>query len=184
MGWRRVLMIAGIIVGAEVVLLVAVALIVMYSGVVNVAAVKPDPAVMDWFLGTTSDNSVRHHAAGMPVSPTYKAPDLAEGYEHFNEMCVTCHGAPGVERSEAGQGLNPSPPDLAESVTDMSPSEVFWVVKNGIKMTGMPGFGPTHSDEKIWNIAAFVKRLPEMTPEQYAAMGQVAGAAGEEHGQD
>ncbi len=130
---------------------------------------------MVWVLGTTADNSVEHHAAGIPVSPTYTSPDLAEGYEHYNEMCVMCHGAPGVKAGDLSQGLNPSPPDLVESVTDMSPSEVFWVTKNGIKMTGMPGFGPTHDDRKLWDLTAFVKRLPEMTPEEVHRHGQGCG---------
>ncbi len=180
MAWRRVLIVAGAVVAVEIVLIVVVGLIVMYSGVVNVAAVNPDPGWMDWVLGTTSDNSVDHHAEGIPVSPTFNAPDLSVGYDHYSEMCVMCHGAPGVERGEQGQGLNPEPPLLYESVADMSPSEVFWVIKNGIKMTGMPAFGPTHDDQKIWNIAAFVKRLPDTTAEQYAAMAKQFGAGKDE----
>ncbi len=135
---------------------------------------------MDWVLGTTSDNSVEHHAAGIPVSPIFKSPDLALGYHHYSEMCVMCHGAPGVERGEQGQGLNPEPPLLYESVKDMSPSEVFWVAKNGIKMTGMPAFGVTHDDQKLWDITAFVKRLPETSADQYAAMAKKYGAGGDE----
>lgn len=176
MGGRRILSVVVIVVLVEIVLFVVGFLVVIYAGIYNVAATNPDSAVMDWALGTISDNSVEHHAAGISVSATYKSPDLAEGYEHYNEMCVFCHGAPGVERSEAGEGLNPSPPDLMESVKDMTPSEVFWIVKHGVKMTGMPAFGPTHDDEKLWNVAAFVKRLPEMTPEQYQEMGKEQGA--------
>jgi len=180
MGWRRVLSVVVVVVVVEIVLFVGGSLIVIYGGLFNVAAANPDPAVMDWVLSTTRDRSVEHHAAGIPLSPTYESPDLSVGYDHYNEMCVTCHGAPGIERSEAGQGLNPSPPDLSESVKDLTPSEVFWIVKHGIKMTGMPAFGPTHDDQKLWNITAFVKRLPTMTPEQYGAMGQGAAADGKE----
>ena len=178
MAWRKVFMIAGTIVAAEVVVVVVVALVVVYAGAFNVAATQPDPPGLDWVLSTTMDNSVRHHAAGLPVSPTYQSPDLAEGYEHFNEMCVTCHGAPGVGRGRVLQGLNPEAPDLSEAAGDWSPSELFWIVKNGVKMSGMPAFGPTHSDEKIWNITAFVKGLPEMTPAQYAAMAKAKAEGG------
>jgi mono/diheme cytochrome c family protein len=180
MGWRKVLMIAVAVVVVEAVLIVGGFLVVMYSGIYNVAASNPDPAVMDWALGTISDRSVENHASGIPTSPTFESPDLAVGYDHYSEMCVFCHGAPGVDPSDAVKGMNPNPPDLMESVTDMTPSQVFWVVKNGIKMTGMPAFGPTHDDQTLWNIAAFVKGLPAMTPEQYAAMGKPAAADGQE----
>jgi len=76
-----------------------------------------------------------------------------------------------VEKSEVGLGLNPPAPDLAESAADLSPGEIFWILKNGIKMTGMPAFGPTHDDAKLWDITAFVGRLADMTPEQYRHPG-------------
>ena len=89
------------------------------------------------------------------------------GFEHYQEMCVTCHGAPGVDRSEIGKGLNPHAPNLSKSTGDMSDAELYWVLKNGIKMTGMPSFGKTHSEEQLWAMVSFVKKLPEMTEEQY-----------------
>lgn len=153
-------------------------LIVIYSGVYNVAATVPHYGATEWVLSTTLDHSVRHHAAGIEVSKTFTSPDLAEGYEHFNIMCVTCHGAPGVARDEIGQGLNPSGPDLSEAAGDWTPSEIYWIVKNGIKMSGMPAFGPTHDEEKLWNITAFVKRLPGMSAEQYRQMGKASEPAG------
>jgi mono/diheme cytochrome c family protein len=82
-------------------------------------------------------------------------------------MCVTCHGAPGRKPDELAQGLNPSPPNLAFSTRDMEPSEMYLVVKDGITMTGMPGFGSTHSDSEIWAIVAFLKHLQTMPPEDY-----------------
>jgi cytochrome c len=154
----------------EIVLALGIALIVIGSGVYDVAAIKPHHALTKKVLSSMMDNSVRHHASGIELSSTYNAPDLGEGFEHYSEMCVTCHGAPGVEKSESGQGLNPPAPNLSESVTDLSPQEVFWILKNGIKMTGMPAFGPTHDDEKLWDLTAFVKGLPDMTAEQYRQM--------------
>jgi mono/diheme cytochrome c family protein len=82
-------------------------------------------------------------------------------------MCVTCHGAPGVDASEAGEGLNPAAPDLSTGkVQKRSDGELFWLVQGGIRMTGMPAFGPTHNDEEIWKIVAFVRRLPALSPEE------------------
>jgi mono/diheme cytochrome c family protein len=172
MRWGRGIGIVGVVIGVEIVIIAAVGLIVVYGGYYNVAATSKDPAWMDSLLGAISDHSIEHHAAGIPVSPTFEKPDLEVGYDHYSEMCVMCHGAPGVEAGDAAQGLNPQPPHLYETVGDLSPSEVFWILKHGIKMTGMPAFGPTHDDEKLWNIAAFVKKLPGMTPEQYAQMGK------------
>ncbi len=166
---------------AEAVLGVLVAVVVVNSGLYDVAATRPHHALTRKILAATSDASVRAHASHVALSPIYAHPDLAEGAEHFGEMCVACHGAPGVDKSEGGEGLNPPAPDLAKSVTDMSPREVFWVVKHGIKMTGMPAFGPTHDDEKIWDITAFVKKLPEMTPAQYRQWAAEAEHHDEEH---
>jgi mono/diheme cytochrome c family protein len=154
----------------EIVLVVVIALVVILSGIYDVAATKPHHRLTEEVLSTAMDRSVRNHAAGIDLSATYDSPDIDLGFEHYHEMCPACHGAPGVEKGEFGQGLNPPAPDLSESVTDLSPQEVFWILKNGIKMTGMPAFGPTHDDEKLWDITAFVKRLPEMTPEEYHQM--------------
>ena len=161
-----------IVILVEIVVLAAGCLIVMYAGLYNVAATKPHLSITHWVFTTTMDKSVRHHASSIPVSDVYKTPDLAEGCEHYREMCGGCHGAPGVERSEIGAGMNPPPEDLAEAAEDWTPSEVFWIIKNGVKMTGMPGFGPTHDDKKLWNITAFVKRLPGMTAQQYQDFGK------------
>jgi hypothetical protein len=65
--------------------------------------------------------------------------------------------------------ITPTPPDLAKSVGQWSDRELYWIIKHGIKLAGMPAFGPTHSDEELWALAAFLRRLPETTPEQYAA---------------
>jgi mono/diheme cytochrome c family protein len=85
-------------------------------------------------------------------------------------MCVYCHGAPGKEASDIGQGLHPSPPNLAEIAQRWKNSELFWIVKNGINMTGMPAFGPTHADDTIWNIVGFVRQLPHLTAEDYSGI--------------
>lgn len=76
----------------------------------------------------------------------------------------------------------PHPPALAHAAQEWSPEEVFWLVKHGVKMSGMPAFGPTHDDAAIWNMAAFVKAMPQMSAEQYAAMGSGQQEGGEQHG--
>jgi mono/diheme cytochrome c family protein len=102
----------------------------------------------------------------------YNQIDIHDGYRHYDEMCVMCHGAPGVDRPWPGDGLYPKPPRLYLSVTDTSPEEAFWILKNGIKDTDMPALASVHPDDDIWKIAAFVKKLPEMKSEEYKALGQ------------
>ena len=72
-------------------------------------------------------------------------------------------------------GMVPAPANLAHTARVWPPAELYWVVKYGIKMTGMPAFGPSHDDQTLWGIAAFVSELPAMTPERYAAFGDTRG---------
>ena len=105
---------------------------------------------------------------------------LRAGLAHYKENCVMCHGAPGVEESEAGMGLNPPAPDLTlPAVQKLSDGELYWIVVNGIRMTGMPAFSLTHKPEEIWHMVAFVRHLPEITAEEQKALK--AGSEEEEH---
>jgi mono/diheme cytochrome c family protein len=144
-------------------------LIGAYSGIPDVAATKPEGGFMSWFLNTTKDHSISSRAQTIPVPSLNDTTLIATGFGHYNEMCVTCHGAPGKKPDELAQGLNPAPPDLALSTRDMSPSEMFLVIKDGVKMTGMAGFGSTHSDSEVWAMVAFLKHLQTMSPEEYTA---------------
>jgi mono/diheme cytochrome c family protein len=170
--------------GLLAVLFVAV-LLFIFSGCYDVAASKPDAGLIAWVLKTTQSRSV--HRAYESLEGKVQVPRLDDpqrlqtGLVHYHEMCVTCHGAPGVKVSEIGQGLNPFPPELARKGGD-EPLETFWIVKNGIKMTGMPAFGVTHTDDEIWAIVAFVSRLPKLSPEEYQAMVKQAGLGPEEEG--
>ena len=153
-----------------VVVLVAIGLAVLYSGVYNVAATYPDRGPVSWALGTTMDRSVERHAVGIRV-PQLDDPAMVRlGFQHYRGMCLECHGAPGVAMAEVGRGLNPSPPLLVESVGDWQPNELFWITKNGIRMTGMPAWGVTHTDKQIWAMVAFMRGLPKLTPEAYKAL--------------
>jgi len=168
---------------AVVGLLVLAVLAVAYGGLADVSATGPEPAPVAWFLETTRHSAIERATDDLEVPPLDDAATLRTGLVHYHEMCVTCHGAPGVRPAELVQGLNPVPPDLAEHAEE--PAETFWIVKHGLKMTGMPAFGPTHSDEELWAVAAFVDRLPELTAEEYASMVRSAGMtldAGGGHG--
>jgi mono/diheme cytochrome c family protein len=81
-------------------------------------------------------------------------------------MCTGCHLGPGLERTEMSQGLYPPAPELARG-DDLSPAEQFWTIKHGVKLTAMPAWGKTHTDELIWDMVAFVRQMPKMNPAQY-----------------
>jgi mono/diheme cytochrome c family protein len=170
-----------------VILAVLTAVFFIYSGTYNVAATSPDNSILHWVLQTTREESIDRRADEVipPPQSTLSNPQtLRVGFEHYNEMCIVCHGAPGVEPGEAREGLNPKPPLLVKVAKQISTSELFWVIKHGIKMTGMPAWGPTHSDDKIWAMVAFVKTLPDMTPAQYKAMQQQSVASDHHHDDD
>ncbi len=169
MGAKRTVLTILLTVVGTLILCVAGTLAVAYSGTVDVAATKHPSGLTSWFLGTTRDHSIHARAQGIAV-PGLDAPRMLEmGADHYKEMCVGCHGAPGVEAGEAAQGLEPAPPVLYRGppMTKEDAAETFWVVKNGIQMTGMPAFGKTHDDDKLWAIVAFMKRLNGMSPEDY-----------------
>jgi mono/diheme cytochrome c family protein len=154
----------------------------IYSGIYDVAATTPDTGLIQWALETTQHRSVHRRAEEVEAPASLDDPNLIRtGLIEYHEMCVVCHGAPGVPISPVGQGLNPSPPELAKESGEEA-GELFWVTKNGIKMTGMPAFGVTHTDDEIWAIVAFVSRLPKLSPEEYQAMVKQAGLGPEEEG--
>lgn len=159
-----------------------------YTGLYNVAATAGHSGLGRWFFNTTSTKSIKARAHDI-AAPA----DLADstravrGAGNFDAMCRTCHGAPGAERGEIGQGMSPEPPRLSEAATMWSAEEIYWILDHGIKNAGMPAFSPTHSEEALWDLVAFTEQLPEMTPERYEMLVAVSpGHHGEEgeHGHE
>src|SRR5712691_1216308 len=135
---------------AAFVALILAGAVFIYGGFYDVAAVEPHGYLAHWVLNTTMQRSVRARARAITPPPEPLSQKIGEAFRNYNEMCASCHGAPGREPGVVGKGLQPSPPVLSEAVRRWDRAEVFWIVKNGIKMTGMPAFGPTHSDGDIW----------------------------------
>lgn len=154
------------------VLLVAVAVAaVVYTGSFNVSATIP-PSKTERKLATFALNRVVARRAPARKNPLpADSETLRGGLAHFRENCLLCHGAPGVDPGEIGQGLNPGAPDLTlRRVQARSDGELFWITSNGIRMTGMPAFSPTHGEKEIWQIVAFLRHLPEITDAEKAAL--------------
>ncbi len=146
-----------------------------WLGSYNVAATEPHWKITHWVLEEVRDRSISAHSRGI-ISPPSSDPKLIQiGFTHFHAMCRLCHGAPGFTRMEFALGLYPDPPPLSSGDTQSEgEAELFWIVKNGLKMTGMPAFGPTHSTEELWGIVSFLRRLPKLNPEEYGKMVKAA----------
>jgi mono/diheme cytochrome c family protein len=142
--------------------------------------VKPPGALEKRLAGIALDRAVAKRAPDRK-NPVAASPEtLARALRGYREMCVVCHGAPGVDPSEIGEGLNPPAPDLTlPRVQARTDGELYWIVSNGIRMTGMPAFGPTHKEEAIWRMVAFVRHLPELSKEEEKALTTTEA---EEHG--
>ncbi|CCF18355.1 Di-heme cytochrome c (Class I) [Pseudorhizobium banfieldiae] len=164
-------------IGAALVALFLGTVAYVYLGGYNIAATEEHSSFTRWVLDTNFHQSVE--GGGASVSgPEQLTPEMAAaGASPYKEMCQHCHSAPGGERASWAEGMRPLPPHLTEAAAEWEPSEVFWLVKHGAKMTGMPAFGPNHSDEDIWNIVAFVKRLPAMTSQEYERLTTEAGSS-------
>ena len=153
-----------------------------YSGLYDVSATSSHSGILSWLLSTTSHASVERRAGEIDVPDLDDMALTLAGVNDFAGMCAGCHGAPGQAPEAMGQGLNPAPPDLAESAAHMTPAELFWVTKNGLKMTGMPAWGATHDDSALWPVVAFMTRLPGLDGAGYEAL--LADATGRGHHSD
>jgi len=176
--YQRVLLIVIATIIAVLAAEVCVALAVMWWGAINVGADHPHPQVVQWYLDKAMTHSVQEHAKGLPAPPQTQV-SLADGAAHYEGRCVLCHGAPGVERSEIGEGLSPAPPHLIRAANDWTVEQVYWLVTHGVGDTGMPAFGATRTEQQRWAIAYFVKQLPPLTPAQYQQL--VAAGRPAEH---
>ncbi len=156
---------------------------VMYSGIVNVAADEPHSEFVYWILEQTRDNSINKAAQSIEV-PDLSDPELLlTGGTDYEYMCSSCHLKPGQSESDMSLGLYPAPPNLAvaddshkghEHGDEMQAARKnFWVIKHGIKASGMPAWGKTHDDQRIWAMVAFIKQLPTLTTEQYQILTAV-----------
>lgn len=165
-------------VAVSLVLIAAFGGIFIYAGVYNIGADSPHSRLVYNLLQDLRQNAVARGAEGIAVPKDLDdARRIAAGAGLYQEMCTGCHLGPGLERTEMSQGLYPPAPELARG-DDLSPAEQFWTIKHGVKLTAMPAWGKTHSDELIWDMVAFIRQMPKMNPEQYKA---TVASAPEDH---
>lgn len=105
---------------------------------------------------------------------------LGTAQAHWVDHCATCHGLDGSGDTAIGRNLYPPAPDMCDALTqELSDGELFYIISNGIRLTGMPAWGGLHSEEETWQLVSFIRRLPRLTPEELSRMEQMAaGSAG------
>jgi mono/diheme cytochrome c family protein len=165
-------MIRGLLLGIVLTLLVAAGawLGVVYGGAYDAAATSPGSAAERWTLETATRRSVSRQAGAIRIPVSVSPEMLEDGARRYAESCAQCHGAPGAEPADWSARMQPAPPLLIGSATDWSPEEVAWIVGNGIRMSGMPAFGGTLTADDIVAVATFVRELPSLSAQDYAAM--------------
>jgi cytochrome c1 len=156
-------------IGALAIVVAVGAVIFFFGGFYSVAGIAEDPGIVNWALIQVREASIdRHATASPPISLDDPATVQAGARAFATRGCPTCHGGPGVDWLKLSEGMRPYPPDLKDVAKERNAAQIFWVVKNGIKMTGMPSFGSIDvPDQEIWTIAAFVKKLPTVSDADY-----------------
>jgi mono/diheme cytochrome c family protein len=152
----------------------------VYSGIINVAADEPHSSAIEALLQVTRERSIAIRARDLEVPDLDDEELIRSGAGNYHAMCIGCHLAPEMPATELSQGLYPAPPNLAERGTAGDPGATFWVIKHGIKASGMPAWGKSMGDDYIWGMVAFIERLPQLDAGQYRSL--VAASDGHQHG--
>jgi mono/diheme cytochrome c family protein len=162
---KRVLRIAATLAA----LVIAAATVVVRQGWYDVSATDQHLAPTYWLLDVAMRRSIRARSADIQVPPL-DDPALAQrGLAIYRQHCVACHGAPGVAPEPFALGMTPVPANLAHTAREWPTAEIYWVLSQGLKMTGMPAWEFRLSEDELWATVAFLKRLPQLSPREYAA---------------
>jgi len=164
------------IVGGVVLVLVAGFFLFIYSGIYNMAATEPHTMPVRWVMTTVKQNSIRVRAKDIVAPVISESAQIHRGLALYQDLCLLCHGAPGISPTQIGVGILPTPPFLAAQGRDWSPAELYWVIKYGLKFAGMPSFGLKLEEQDLWALVAFLTQLPTLSPREYYQMVQIAEA--------
>lgn len=142
------------------------------SGLYDVAASRPHTRFTEWITHETMIHSVRRHSATIEEPRRFDGKQILAGFCTYEKHCVACHGAAALARGQWVGGLEPQPPYLLDATDRWTRSQLFWIAKNGIKMTGMPSWRDSLSDAQIWEVVGWLeasRRLPPQTHVQWRA---------------
>jgi mono/diheme cytochrome c family protein len=135
-------------------------------GLYDIGADAPHLGVTRAVIGYVRNRSIATRVGNIAVPSLNEPGRIADGASDYDAMCTSCHLGPGMPENEMRPGLYPKPPNLAE-IPALPPAVQFWIIKHGVKMSGMSAWGKTHSDDEIWNIVALLQKLPKLTPGEY-----------------
>ncbi len=152
----------------------------VWSGAYNIGADAPHWSVTHAMIETLRERSIDTRLDGIQPPDLEDPERIRRGAVSYSAMCTSCHLSPGVGDNEIRPGLYPIPPNLTTQAPG-DPRRTFWVIKHGIKLTAMPAWGMTHSDEQMWNMVAFLHKLPGMSPAQYESLGGKPPSEDEDH---
>ncbi|GAA3977221.1 cytochrome c [Allohahella marinimesophila] len=139
-----------------------------YSGLYNVAADEPHFGVTRWLLNTTMARSIAVRDDDIVAPDNLESSArIDRGAQMYARICAGCHLGPGVDPTAIHVGMKPQPPRLKEHIEHHAPANLFWIIKHGIKMSGMPALGLTFDDNQLWDLVAFLQTLPELDAQQY-----------------
>lgn len=160
------------LIGALAIIAVIGAAVYFFGGFYSVAESQDNPAIVDWALASVRGASVVAHGTETPPANLDDPETVKAGARAYSTIgCVNCHGGPpDANWAKWSEGLKPVPADLKVMAKDRTASQLFWAIKNGIKFTGMPSFGLAGpSDQDIWSVVAFIKKLPSVSDDEYKA---------------
>jgi cytochrome c553 len=163
LGRRRLAKAGGVLAGLGLLGFLAVT-----SGLASVRARPGHWAITEAFLQYAKTRSVATHSLAVPPPPDLTDPALVmRGAGHFVTGCQPCHGGPGLHHPPIARAMMPPPPYLPEEVPDWKPRELFYIVKHGLKMTGMPAWPSERRDDEVWATVAFLLALPGLDGDAY-----------------
>lgn len=158
----------------------------LHAGAIDMAADKPHSPAVYRLIEWAREQSIARRAADIiPPDDLSDAGRIRRGAGNYDAMCANCHLSPGSEDSEIRKGLYPTPPNLSKPAnaddSDRTDARRFWIIKHGVKASGMPAWSKGGmEDEAIWDLTAFLKIMPSLSPEEYRR--QVEASDGHTHG--
>ena len=138
------------------------------SGIYDVGASRPHTRLTEWITHETMTHSVKRRATGLTAPREISGRQVLAGFCTYETHCVACHGAAGIAREHWVSGMEPQPPYLVDATEKWTASELFWIAKNGIKMTGMPSWRDSLSDAQLWNVVGFIEAARRLPPQTYS----------------
>ncbi len=143
------------------------AVLVVVSGIVPIAASSGHWGVTEWFLHFAMQRSVATHSVGVEAPPLDDSRLRMMGAGHYESGCRPCHGAPGNPAPVVPQQMTPHPPDLSARVKEYDDAELFYIVRHGVKFTGMPAWPAQKRGDEVWAMVAFLRELPKLDRQSY-----------------